>query len=163
MTEVISRILVPVDFSEHSDRALRYATTLAGQFGATLDLFHVVEDPFMSGAWSPEMYVPNMQELLRTLIADARDHLETAKASVKDPGVAVETRVVTGAPARAIVEEAATGRFDLIVMGTHGRTGLSHAVMGSVAERVVRKATCPVLTVKDTAADAHAPAATAAA
>jgi nucleotide-binding universal stress UspA family protein len=163
MTEVISRILVPVDFSEHSDRALRYAMRIASQFGATLELFHVVEDPSMSGAWGPEMYVPNMQELLRTLIADAREHLDTARASVKDPRVAVETRVVTGSPVRSIIEQTATGHFDLIVMGTHGRTGLSHAVMGSVAERVVRQAPCPVLTVKDTPANTQEAAGLAAA
>jgi universal stress protein A len=64
-------------------------------------------------------------------------------------GFIVDTAVITGPPARAIVEHASAGHFDLIVMGTHGRTGLSHALLGSVAERVVQKAPCPVLTVRE--------------
>jgi nucleotide-binding universal stress UspA family protein len=140
-----------VDFSAHSNNALRYATALGDRFGATIELLHVVEDPFLSGAWNSEIFVPNMAELLNQLIATAGRQLDELKAVVADKGVGVETTVITGRPPQSIVDYAATEGFDLIVMGTHGRTGLSHAFLGSVAERVVRKAPCPVLTVRDAA------------
>jgi nucleotide-binding universal stress UspA family protein len=152
MAENITRILVPVDFSFHAERAFSYATTLAHRFAATLGLLHVVEDPFVTGAWNSEVYVPNVAELLEELIASAEQQLATLRESAAALGLTAETAVITGRPAHAIVEHANEGGFDLIVMGTHGRSGLSHAVMGSVAERVVRKAPCPVLTVR--AADA---------
>jgi nucleotide-binding universal stress UspA family protein len=153
MTEAITRILVPIDFSAHSDRALRYATTLADRLNATVEVLHVVEDPFVSGAWSPEAVAPNIPELLADLVAAARGKLEDLKAAALDKGVRLKTTVLTtvvsGRPADSITDYARTERFDLIVMGTHGRTGLSHALLGSVAERVVRTAPCPVLTVRD--------------
>ena len=152
MTDIISKILVPVDFSPHAEHAFRYATTLAHRFGAKLGLLHVVENPFVTGAWSSEMYVPNIPDLLENLIAGAEHDLATLKASAAALGITVDTAVVTGRPAHSIVEYAMNGGFDLIVMGTHGRTGLSHVVMGSVAERVVRKAPCPVLTMRATEA-----------
>jgi nucleotide-binding universal stress UspA family protein len=146
MTEIITKILVPVDFSPHSDRAFGYATTLAQRFDARLGLIHVVEDPFITGAWNTEVYVPNAGELLEGLIANAEQRLAALKGSAAALGLTAETAVITGRPAHAIVEHAKEGSFDLIVMGTHGRTGLSHIVMGSVAERVVRTAPCAVLT-----------------
>ena len=148
MTDTITRILVPVDFSPHAERAFRYATTLAHRFGATLALLHVVEDPFVTGAWSSELYLPNIPELLENLIGAAERQLATLKESAAALGVTTETAVITGRPAHEIVDHAKGGGFDLIVMGTHGRTGLAHVVMGSVAERVVRKAPCPVLTMQ---------------
>jgi nucleotide-binding universal stress UspA family protein len=160
MAEAITRILVPVDFSPYSERAFSYATTLAQRFSATLALVHVVEDPY-TGVWSSEVYVPNVSELFAGLIANAEQQLARLTASATALGLTVEATVITGRPAHAIVERAKDGRFDLIVMGTHGRTGLSHVVMGSVAERVVRMAPCPVLTVHaaDTAAGTKGPAA----
>jgi nucleotide-binding universal stress UspA family protein len=156
MTESLNRILVPVDFSAHSEKAIRYATTLANKFGARLSLLHVIEDPFVTGAWQAEVFVPNIPELLNDLIKAAKSQLAERKKDLAAHGFIIETAVITGRPATAIVEQASTGRFDLIVMGTHGRTGLSHAFLGSVAERVVQKAPCPVLTVRDTApAAAH--------
>jgi nucleotide-binding universal stress UspA family protein len=160
MTESLNRILVPVDFSAHSTKAIRFATTLANKFGAQLVLLHVVEDPFVTGAWQSEAFVPNIPELLDDLTRAAETHLHDLKKDLAAHGFVVETAVITGKPARAIVEHAATGRFDLIVMGTYGRTGLSHAVMGSVAERVVQKAPCAVLTVRETAPEAEKTAAT---
>lgn len=154
MTETFTRILVPVDFSPHADRGFRYAATLAHSLGAKLALLYVVEDPFVTGAWNSEIVVANVPELLDNLIADAQRQLGTLKESAAAMGVTAETTVVTGRPAQAIIDHATEGGFDLIVMGTHGRTGISHVVMGSVAERVLRKAPCPVLTVK--AAEAHA-------
>ena len=151
MTANITKILVPIDFSPHADRAFGYATALARRLGAELTLVHVVEDPYASGAWGGEGYVPNVGELLQELIAGTERQLAELKETEAAKGLTVKTAVVTGRPAQSIVESAASEGCDLIVMGTHGRTGLSHAVMGSVAERVLRKAPCPVLTVRATA------------
>lgn len=152
MTNTITNILVPVDFSPHAEHAFTYATTLAERFGAKLALLYVVDDSFVTGGWSSEIYVPNVPELMENLIADADRRLATLKASAAALGLTAETAVIRGRPAHAIVEHAKNGGFDLIVMGTHGRTGVSHVVMGSVAERVLRKAPCPVLTVRGTEA-----------
>ena len=152
MTNTITNILVPVDFSPHAEHAFTYATTLAERFGAKLALLYVVDDSFVTGGWSSEIYVSNVPELIENLIADADRRLATLKASAAALGLTAETAVIRGRPAPAIVEHAKSGGFDLIVMGTHGRTGVSHVVMGSVAERVLRKAPCPVLTVRATEA-----------
>jgi len=157
--EAFNRILVPVDFSAHSDLALRYATTLADRFGATVEVLHVVEDPFVSGAWSSGANVPNVPELLADLVRAARAKLDDMKTAAASKGLrfstTVLTTVVTGEPADSISDYARTEKFDLIVMGTHGRRGLSHALIGSVAERVVRRAPCPVLTVREMTPDAR--------
>ena len=150
MTESITRILVPVDFSAHSEKAVRYGVTLGRICDAPVSLLHVVEDPFITGAWQSEAFVPNIPELLNELIKAARAQIDAMATRLSAQGFRVETKVVTGRPAHAIVEEAAAGGFDLIVMGTHGRTGLSHAFMGSIAERVVQRAHSAVLTVRET-------------
>ena len=94
-----------------------------------------------------------MSDALDDLTADARRRLEEMEMIPVSQGLEVATNVVVGRPpASMIVERAKSGGFDLIVMGTHGRSGLSHALMGSVAERVVRTASCPVMTVRDTRA-----------
>lgn len=162
MTEGFSRILVPVDFSPHSEKALRYAATIAGRFGAGIELLHIVEDPYRTGAWSPDVYTPIVPEILDNLIADAGRRLDRLKIVAEAGGTQVQTTVLIGLPAQTIISK--SSEVDLIVMGTHGRTGLSHVMLGSVAERVVRKAACPVLTVHDVAsADAVATADTPAA
>jgi universal stress protein A len=151
MTESLNRILVPIDFSAHSEKAIRYATTLANKFGARLSLLHVIEDPFVTGAWQADVFVPNIPELINDLIKAAQSRMAEHKKHLAAHGFLVDIVVITGRPASAIVEQASAGRFDVIVMGTHGRTGLTHALLGSVAERVVRTAPCPVLTVRETA------------
>ena len=157
MTASITRILVPVDFSAHSERALHYAATLAGQVGASVELLHVVED-FSYGVLS-EVYVPNLPEMMQEAINAAVERLTSLKASVFPQGSNVETVAYVGRPARTIVEYANAGGFDLIVMGTYGRTGLPHLFMGSVAEQVLRTASCPVLAVRGSgAARVHTPA-----
>jgi len=147
MTDSITRILVPVDFSPHSDRALAYAARLAGQVGASVELLHVVEDRFVGGAFTIEIYVPSLPEMIQGLINEASSQLESLKTAMFPHGSDVTTAVMVGHGANTIVGHAASGGFDLIVMGTHGRTGFSHLFMGSVAERVVRTAACAVLTV----------------
>ena len=149
MNVTISRILVPVDFSPHSEFALRYATALASRFGASLHLLHVVEDPIATGAWGSETVIPDLTLLRRELIADAEGALLPYRDEVERAQVPVVTTVRMGLTSHTILEYAATLGIDLIVMGTHGRTGMAHLFMGSVAERVLRHAPCPVVTLRD--------------
>jgi nucleotide-binding universal stress UspA family protein len=157
MTESITRILVPVDFSAHSDRVVRYAAALAGQVGASVELLHVIED-FTYGA--VEIYVASLPDMMQEAINNAVERLASLKGAIFPRGSAVDTVAYVGRPAPTIVERANAGGFDLVVMGTHHRGGLSHMFMGSVADQVVRTASCAVLTVRGTgAAQAHRPAA----
>jgi nucleotide-binding universal stress UspA family protein len=140
------RILVPMDFSAPSDAALDYARAVAAQFGATLQLLHVADDP-ASALYSTDVFVPEIERLRDEIVSGAHARLEArlTASDVSDLGATVA--VVIGTPAGCIVEYAAGHGIDLIVMGTHGRGGVSYLLMGSVAERVVRTAACPVLTV----------------
>jgi universal stress protein A len=141
----IRRILVPTDFSADADAAFDYAVALARTFGASVHLVHVVEDPLAAGMWSSEIYTTEIAGLQVNLVRDAEARLNRA---VPETAVSVSTEVRTGNAAREILAAARESKTDLIVMGTRGRTGFAHIVMGSVAERVVRLALCPVLTLK---------------
>jgi universal stress protein A len=148
MSGIISRILVATDFSEPSNAALEYAKTLAEALGASLNLVHVFEDPYSTGGvFGTEMYVPEPPELRESMLADIRQRLNESVARL-DPRFHASGELCIGPTAKAIVDYAADGGIDLIVMGTHGRGGMAHLLMGSVAERVVRTAPCPVLTVR---------------
>jgi universal stress protein A len=146
----IRRILTPTDFSEYSRQALTYAHELSQTFGAKLLLLHVVELP----AYPVEVVLPSAQgrTLLDDLERQARLDLTHLLPKAKHPKVEVMCLVAVGAPYYKIVEVAEAEKVDLIVMATHGRTGLGHLVLGSVAERVVRMASCPVLTMRPTPA-----------
>ena len=137
------QILVPVDFSEPSGRALAYAQDLAGSFGASLHLVHVVPDPHAE-PWSVDATGFNLGSLLETWEADAQGQLE----EIKPDTVPCALATPKGQPVQKILAYAAEHPIDLIVMGTHGRGAIDQALLGSVAERVVRKAPCPVLTVR---------------
>ena len=104
MTESLNRILVPVDFSAHSAKAVRYATMVANKFAARVTLLHVVEDPFVTGAWQAQAFVPNIPELLNDLIKAARAQVGELKNDLAAQGFVVETEVITGKPFSAIVE-----------------------------------------------------------
>ena len=143
----ITRILVPVDFSDHADRALEYALTLAKSFDARVELLHVVEDPFAAGGWASEVYMSDLDGMRRRALEDASKQLDACRAASLGEGVPVVATVRMGAVAQTIVEYATAEAASLIAMGTHGRTGLAHLILGSVAERVARTAPCPVLTV----------------
>lgn len=147
-------ILVALDFSDSSARVLEYAGLLAERFGASLRLLHVVEDPMVAAAWS-EAYAFDATELRDRLKADAEAQIASAAALVAS--VPVTTEVVIGSPAKTIVQKTGEPGTDLVVLGTHGRGGFTHFVVGSVAERVVRGAACPVLTVRAPAATAGVP------
>ena len=139
----ISRILVPMDFSVHADAAFAYALDLARALSAAVHLLHVVEDPLAAGVWSADMYTAEIAGLQINLVRDAEDRLGGLVAPHTGT---VTSEVRRGRAAKQILDAATEWRADLIVMGTHGRTGIAHAVMGSIAEKVVRLAPCPVLT-----------------
>jgi len=138
-------ILVATDFSEASEHALEYAHTLAHSMGGRLHLLHVVPDPVLASAWS-EAYAYDLTALGERLRTQAEQDIAKRARSFGD--VAVTTEVIIGNPAATIAATAATRGVDMIVMGTHGRGGFSHFFLGSVAERVVRYAPCPVLTIR---------------
>jgi universal stress protein A len=139
----ISRILVPTDFSRDASAALAYARDLARVHGASVHVLHVVEDPVAAGVWSSEVYTAEIAGLQINLVRDAERRLQRYLRSDCDW---LTTEVRRGGAAQEILDAAEEQEADLIVMGTRGRTGLAHLMMGSVAERVVRLAPCPVLT-----------------
>jgi universal stress protein A len=149
MARRITRIVVPTDFSGPSDAALEYARTLAERFGASLHLLHVLEDPDTGGV--SESFIVTSPTWRTTLLDDARSRLSHRIKARESALVHTTGEVIVGNAAETIVDYAATRNADLIVMGTHGRTGLAHVLFGSVAETVVRTATCPVLTVREQA------------
>jgi nucleotide-binding universal stress UspA family protein len=144
----IKNILVATDFGEAADSALRYGRELAGCFGATLHVLNVVENFYVTtfGAETYAAIVPDMQRELETA---AHNHLDELLIDSDGSGPPTRPVVMTsGSPAYAIVDYARENGIDLIVLGTHGRGALAHLMVGSVAERVVRIAPCPVLTVR---------------
>ncbi|MEZ4363131.1 MAG: universal stress protein [Kofleriaceae bacterium] len=142
---LISRILVPTDFSDCAARALEYALSLATKVGASVVLVHVFTPPIVympEGIWAMPAGERNLhdklEEALQKLAAQCR---ETSSRPV-------EAVIAEGEAAKQIVSTAEAQRCDLIVMGTHGRSGLSHILIGSVAETVVQHSRCPVLTLR---------------
>lgn len=138
----INHILVPTDFSGPAREATDYALELARQFDATITLYHVIEDPVVS---IPALggYAPQPREL-----EDFSNVALTEWVVAEDaPGVTIHRAWIHGHPVSGIIDYANENGCDLIVMGTHGRGMLGNMLIGSVAERVVRKAKCPVLTV----------------
>ena len=144
---MFTRILVPTDFSQPTDAALAYAKDIASRFGASLHLVHVLEDPVVTGVFGAPTYVPESPGASAALRADAEFRLGARLNDVTSARLCITSEVLYGPNAPTIVNRARELAIDLIVMGTHGRTGMAHALMGSVAERVVRFASCPVLTV----------------
>jgi nucleotide-binding universal stress UspA family protein len=139
------KVLCPIDFSEPARAAMEAAVQIARQFGAELTLFHAYQLP---GYTLPEGSVVASPKMLQELAVQAETHLGDWKRLAEGlgaPGVATEKGI--GEPALEIVDLAREGGYDLVVVGTHGRTGLRHALLGSVAERVVRKSGCPVLSI----------------
>ena len=144
----LKNILVATDFSEPSDAALTYGRTLARTFHATLHLVHVVGN-LSSGVYGAEAYAVAMPELQRDIEDAARRQLDDRLIDNDEHPVATRRVLLTSdVPAAALVDYAGRERIDLIVTGTNGRAGIAHLLMGSVAERVVRTAPCPVLTVR---------------
>ncbi len=142
----LRRILVPVDFSETSRLAVQTAMQLGAHFGASIDLLHVWEPPQLR----PDLMVwaeADGKTLWDVAKRNAAEELGTFLSSLPAKSIA-RHEIRTGNPAELIVERARDGGYDLLVLGTHGRTGVQHFFIGSVAEKVVRLAPCPVLTVR---------------
>jgi universal stress protein A len=144
----VKRLLVPTDFSPTSDIAFNYALDMAAREGASIRLLHVIEDASFAAAYPDGLFV-ELPGLREKLITEARKHLDAAVTACASTQVAATSQVLVGPPASCITAEADACGTDLIVMGTHGRTGFAHLMLGSVAERVLRTAQCPVLTVRD--------------
>ena len=141
---VIKKILSPVDFSDSGAAAVRAAEQLAHDTGAELLLLHVASDPMFAlpdGGYALPRIIEEYEEAVRGRLALLTSGLRS--------DIVVSAKTVHGVPYRAIVDSAVSEQADLIVMGTHGRTGLSHLFLGSVAERVVRTSRVPVITVRN--------------
>jgi len=140
----IRKILVPTDFSESARHALGYALSLAEEFHAEVTLLHVVEE--MAVGYASDLFPVPMAEVFHEISTYARKELATLAAAGREGGLTVKECLLQGKPAPEIVRVAAEESFDMIVLGTHGRGVLDHALFGSTTDRVVRKAPCPVLT-----------------
>jgi nucleotide-binding universal stress UspA family protein len=144
----IKKILVPVDFSVQSERAIVYAGSLARMVNAKVLVLHVVEWPaywvetsfFPPGFRSKDPFMDWNQTL--------RERVETEVQGLNNNGINAEGHVLTGEPFKEIVKFVQENKVDMVVMGTHGRKGFAHAFMGSTAERVIERVSCPVITVK---------------
>jgi nucleotide-binding universal stress UspA family protein len=145
---VLTKILVATDFSEPSEAALAYGRELTRRFGAQLVVLHVVDDTLTRAVVTDSLVFTNPD--LQTRVEDGGQQQVDELISADDRTVlrAQAVIVASNVPASAIVEYAKGHDINLIVMGTHGRAAMSHLLMGSVAERVVRSAPCPVLTVR---------------
>ena len=142
----LKKIMLPTDFSENAAHALSYAGDLAKTFGARIDLVHVHQSPIYTGAFGygtvelPANYEDETRKAVLARLDDQREKL--------DQDIEVKTTFLEGAPFQELIRYAAENDIDLIVMSTHGYTGLKHVLLGSTAERVVRVAPCPVLTIR---------------
>lgn len=141
-----TKILVPVDFSECSCDAFDYALSLARQYNGRIILLHVVDSRSYESIF--HIHMISEQQAGDMLRQHCVKKYESMLADHDTGGVEIEQRIREGHPYVEIVREAAREKVDLIVIGTHGRSGLDHILFGSVAEKVVRKAPCPVLSVK---------------
>jgi nucleotide-binding universal stress UspA family protein len=151
-------ILVPTDFSAYADQALDYAIAFAQALQARLTLLHVFHlSPLSVGDMPPAVLSATLQEMETS----AQQRMQATLARVHHGGLQADSAIIEGIPLQTILDTAHARGVDLIIMGTHGRTGLTHAFMGSVAEKVVRLAPCPVLvtrgTTEATTADEDAP------
>ncbi|HEY2909674.1 MAG TPA: universal stress protein [Gemmataceae bacterium] len=143
----IRRILAPTDFSDNSTRAVRYAAELAAKFEAELVLLHVVQDLALvlpDAVMPTPVATPNLDDM----IAAAKTGIANLVGSLNLGALNPKAEVRVGSPATEIVAAAADLKADLLCVSTHGRTGLAHFLLGSVAEKIVRHAPCPVLSVR---------------
>ena len=140
----LKKILVPTDFSESAAQALRYGISFACEYKAELTLLHVVET--LSVGYASDLFPVPMAEVFDEIAGYAQAELDKLASVAAERGVAPTKAVVQGKPPSEIIRYARENAIDMIVLGTHGRGVLDHALFGSTTERVVRKAPCPVLT-----------------
>lgn len=141
--QAVRRVLVPVDFSEASDAAIQHAKEIAQTYGAEIDLLHVVEEPFYPPAYGPDVSRFPTQDVVKRVEAQLA---EMAREKIGYEHVMVSA--TTGTPSNAILEYMDENDVDLVVMATHGRTGLDRVLLGSVTERVLRQSPTPIFVVK---------------
>jgi universal stress protein A len=141
----LQKVLVPTDFSDCSDAAVKYGRAFARAFHASFHLLHIIQDPYTQ-PWAAEAFPAPLNDLLEQWQAQARKRLLESLNEADRAAAIVDVRI--GSPYLEIVRYAEEQQIDLIVLGTHGRGPLGHVLLGSVAEKVVRKAPCPVLTVR---------------
>ena len=143
----LKKILFPTDFSDSSNEALQYALSFAKEYGAKLVVLHVInEKVFAEGINLPR--VISLEELADEMEAEAKKQLKTLIPKEQGEGLERENVILRGNPFLEIIRYAKDEDVDLIIIGTHGRSGFEHIIFGSTAEKVVRKAPCPVLSVK---------------
>lgn len=142
----IKKILFTTDFSEGTSHALSYATDMSKKYGSKLHILHVVHNIFIY----PGLHIPHgsLDIVNKEMEEAAQKALRKLAASACDECKEIESSVVLGIPYEEILKYALEHDIDLIIIGTHGRKGLNRAILGSTAERVVRNAHCPVLTVR---------------
>ncbi len=146
MPYTVRKILAPTDFSDHARKAFGYARTFAERWDAELHLLNVVEPAvFPTEAGLTPVGVMKLGEEMES---SARTNIEHLASSPDLAGFNVHTDIAYGRASSAIIEYARSHDIDLIIIATHGRTGLEHLIFGSTAERVVREAPCPVLTIR---------------
>ena len=149
---MVRHILVPIDFSEYANYAVDYAIELAKTLQARLTFLHVIHlTPLAMGSLDEAAFIPYLADIE----TEIQQQMQTLQNRIHQEGLQGETIAVRGVPFQTIIETAESQEADLIVMGTHGRTGLTHVLMGSVAERVVRLAPCAVLVTRGTAEAAN--------
>ncbi len=141
----LKNILVPTDFSETSEVAVTYAKALAEAFGATIHVLHVLEDP---ASYLPAEALEALPSFWKDLERDARKRLDQVLVGPEAQKLDIRRVARMGPTFVEIINYAKDHAIDLIIMGTHGRGPIKHMLLGSVAEKVVRKAPCPVLTVR---------------
>lgn len=151
--QTIRKILVPVDFSACSDEAIVYAGFLASKLAASVEVVHAWHPPYDLGPFLGQLAITDPdtgqeRSLSEFVEQQAREALDRTIAELTERGLTVTGRLVEGSPKRAIVHCVEDGDYDLVVLGTHGRTGLAHVLMGSVAEWILRHVTVPVVTVR---------------
>lgn len=146
----VKKILVPTDFSDSARHAFRVARGYAARFEAELLLVHVVET--LAVGYASDLFPVPMAEVFNEMSGYARTELRKLAEEARAEGLAVRDLVVQGKPSAEIVRMAEEEQVDLIVLGTHGKGVLDHALFGSTTERVIRKAPCPVLSCRETAA-----------
>ncbi len=152
----IRQILVPMDFSDPAAAALKYAQTLAEEFGSHLHILHVVPEPYLY-PWGTEISTLPLADLLAQSEALAKTRLGELVPPSAAPKGGLTASTDTGNPVEHILDYIKDARIDLVVMGTHGRGAVGHLLLGSVAERIVRRSPVPVLTVKSNAPLANPP------
>ena len=143
---MFSKILVPIDFSEYTPDILKYATEIAQRFNATIHLIHVIPNMDYFTPYESFMAAENMVAVQKGIESEVQKDLEETAKGIS--GIPVVRAVRMGVSFVEIVDYVRTEGMELVIMATHGRGGLEHIIIGSVAEKVVRKSPCPVLTIR---------------